>query len=100
MEHVQIEWGNLGRSEVLEKGVFKSAKKILAYAPFATNFVVTFQVINPKTSAGPSTQKISMELRLPKHQDIRSHKESHDMHHAIKDAEHAILNQLERKKNS
>ncbi len=100
MENVQIEWGNLGRTEALEADIFRCAKKVLSFVPQATNFIVTFQIINPKTSAGQSIQKVSMELRLPQHQDVRSEKEGHDLYRTIKDAEHAILKQLEKKKNT
>jgi ribosome-associated translation inhibitor RaiA len=84
MEHLQIEWGNLGRTEAIEADVFACAEKILSFASQATNLIVRFQIINPKTSAGPSVQKVSMELRLPQHQDIRSEKEGHDLYKAIK----------------
>jgi ribosome-associated translation inhibitor RaiA len=98
MDKLQIEWGNLDRTEAIETDVFAKAEKILSFAPDATNLIVRFQVVNPKTSAGPSTQKVSMELRLPQNRDVRSEKEGSDLYRSLKDTEQAILTQLESKK--
>jgi len=99
MERLHIEWGNLTRTEAIEADVFKKAEKIFKQAHDATNLIVRFQVINPKTSAGPSMQKVSMELRLPNHRDVRSEKEGTDLYVSIREAEGALLNQLEAKKD-
>lgn len=98
MEKLQIEWGNLDRTEAIESDVFAKAEKILSHAPEATTLIVRFQIVNPKTSKGPSSQKVSMELRLPQNRDVRSEKEGNDLYRAIKDSEQALLNQLESKK--
>ncbi len=99
MDKLQIEWGNLDRTEAIESDVFAKAEKILSFAPSATNLIVRFQVINPKTSAGPSTQKVYMELRLPQNRDVRSEKEGPDLYRSLKEGEQALLNQLEAKKS-
>jgi ribosome-associated translation inhibitor RaiA len=98
MDKVLIEWGNLDRTEPIENDVFEKSQKILGFAPNATNLIVKFQVINPKSSAGVATQSVSMELRLPNHQDVRASKEGDDLYRSIKEAESAILSQLRSKK--
>ena len=50
------------------------------------------------TSAGPKAQQVSMELRLPDHQDVRAEKQGEDLYRTIIDAEKALLTQLEAKK--
>lgn len=99
MEKVQIEWGNLERTEAIEQDIFEKAKKILEHSPNATNFLVHFKVTNPKSSAGRSMQSVAMELRLPQHQDVVSKKEGDDLYRSIKEAQKAILIQLESKQN-
>ena len=99
MGKVQIEWGNLNRTEAIEQDVYKKAKKIFQYSPNATNLIVHFKVINPKISAGKSIQSVFMELRLPKKQDIRSQKEGNDLYRSIKGVQKAILTQLKSKAN-
>jgi len=99
MDKVQIEWGDLDRTEAIEQEVFEKAEKILNYSPNATNLVVHFKIVNPKTSAGRSIQSVSMEVRLPGHQDVRSQKEGDDLYRSIKEAQKAVLIQLESKQN-
>lgn len=79
MGKLQIEWGKLDRSESLENLIFEKSDKIFTLYPKATGLVINFQITNPKTSGGPSMQKVSMELRLPHHQDIHLHKEGKDV---------------------
>jgi ribosomal subunit interface protein len=98
MNKVVIEWGNIERTEAIEKNVFEKATKVLTFAPQATRLLVSFQVINPKTSAGLATQRVSMELRLPHHQDIRAEREGDNLYQAIKEAEQALLSQLNSQK--
>lgn len=98
MEKVQIQWGDLSRTEAIENDVFTKAKKILEFAPTATTLNVNLKVINPSTSAGIPTQAVNMELRLPNHQDVRSEKESDDLYRSIKEAQKAILSQVKTKK--
>jgi len=99
MEKVQIEWGDLDRTEAIEEEVFEKAGKVLQHSPNATNLVVHFKVVNPKTSAGKSIQSVSMEVRLPQHQDVRSQKEGDNLYHTIKEVQKAVLAQLESKEN-
>ncbi len=98
MERLQIEWGDLQRTEAIESAVFKASDRVLSRAPTATNLIVNFKIINPVTSAGVKSQKVSMELRLPQHQDVRAEKQGDDLYRVIIDAEKALLNQLEAKK--
>lgn len=93
MEKLLIEWGKLERTEALESVVHEKAEKLLKFHPDATKLIVTFQIINPMASKGPATQKVSMELRMPNRQDIRSSKEGTDIYGAISDAEKALLSQ-------
>ncbi len=99
MNRLQIEWGNLEKSEAIEKDIFNKASKILERAKTATHLIVNLKVTNPKTSAGPAAQKISMELRLPNHQDIRAERESSDLYKSIKETQTAILTQVTSKKD-
>lgn len=98
MDKVQIQWGDLARTEAIESDVFEKASKILEFAPTATNLHVNLKVINSIQSAGVPTQAVQMELRLPNNQDVRSEKEGNDLYRVIKDAQHAILTQLKSKK--
>lgn len=98
-EKVQIEWGNLDRTEAIESDVYEKCSKILERAPTATHLVVNFKVTNPKNSAGPAAQRISMELRLPQHQDVRAERESEDLYKSIKEVQLAVLTQLKSKKD-
>lgn len=93
MNKLLIEWGKLERTDALEDSVKTRAEKILKFFPDATKLVVGFQIINPVASKGPAMQKVSMELRLPNNQDIRSSKEGEDIYHLIGEAEKAILSQ-------
>lgn len=99
MDKVQIEWGNLDRTEAIEKEILDRCSKVLERAQSATNLIVHFQVVNPKSSAGPATQKVSMELRLPQHQDVRAERESEDLYQSIKDVQLAVLSQVKAKKD-
>lgn len=93
MSKLLIEWGKLERTETLEKAVQEKADKVLRKFPDATKLVVGFQVTNPVSSSGPATQKISMELRLPNHQDIRASKEGVDLYQLIGETEKALMAQ-------
>ena len=93
MEKLLIEWGKLDRTEAIESVVNERAAKLLKFHPDATKLIVTFQIINPLSSKGPATQKVSMELRMPNKQDIRSSKEGTDIYMAISEAEKALLSQ-------
>ena len=93
MNKLLIEWGKLDRTEAIEASVNDRAAKVLKFHPEATKLIVTFQIINPLTSKGPATQKVSMELRMPNRQDIRSSKEGTDIYTAISEAEKALLAQ-------
>lgn len=95
MDRLVIEWGNLERSEALEEQVHTKASKLFKMHPKATKLVVTFQIINPKSSAGVSTQKVSMELRLPQNQDIRASKEGENAYNLINEAEKALMSQMQ-----
>lgn len=95
MHRLVIEWGKMDRTEAIESLIHEKAQKILKFAPKATNLIVTFQIINPKTSTGPSVQKVSMELRLPQKRDIRASKEGENTYNLINETEKAILAQLD-----
>jgi ribosome-associated translation inhibitor RaiA len=95
MSTVQIEWGNLGRSEAVEKEIHEKSKKIFMHAPTATTLVVHFQIINSANSAGVSLEKVTMELRLPKHQDIRAEREGENLYKCIRECKVALLKQIE-----
>lgn len=95
MERLVIEWGNLERTQALEDLVHEKATKLLKFRPNATKLIVTFQIINPKSSSGPATQKVSMELRLPQNQDIRAAKEGTNAYNLINEAEKALLTQIQ-----
>lgn len=99
MQRIHIEWGNLDKSEAIEKDIFDKASKILQRAKTATHLIVNFKITNPKTSSGPAAQKVSMELRLPNHQDIRAERESGDLYKSIKEVQAAILTQFSSKKD-
>ncbi|PIS11158.1 MAG: hypothetical protein COT73_05435 [Bdellovibrio sp. CG10_big_fil_rev_8_21_14_0_10_47_8] len=98
MEKVQIEWGDLARTEAIESDIFEKASKILEFAPTATRLHVNLKVINSIQSAGVPTQGVLMELRLPNNQDVRTEKEGNDLYRTIKDAQQAILTQVRAKK--
>ncbi len=98
MSMIQIEWGNLGRSEPIEQDITEKSKKIFTLAPDATKLVVHFQVTNPHQSNGVPQQKVSLELRLPQHQDIRAENEGADLYKCIRDAKRALLSQLDNRK--
>jgi ribosome-associated translation inhibitor RaiA len=93
MDKLLIEWGKLDRTEALEASVNEKAKKVLKFHPDATKLIVTLQIINPLSSKGPATQKVSMELRMPNRQDIRSSKEGANIYTLISEAERALLSQ-------
>ena len=93
MDKLLIEWGKMERTEAIESAVKEKASKILRFYPDATKLIVGFQITNPKVSAGVSSQKVSMELRLPNKQDIRTSKEGSDLYALISDSEKVLLNQ-------
>jgi ribosome-associated translation inhibitor RaiA len=95
MSTVQIEWGNLGRSEAIEKEINEKSKKIFTLAPLATTLVVHFKIINPASSTGVASQKVTMELRLPQHQDIRAENEGTNLYKCINESKSALLKQIE-----
>ena len=98
MSLVHIEWGDLERSEAIEQYVRERSEKIFLHAPGATKLIVHFQIINPVQSTGIPTQKVSMELRLPRHQDVRAEEEGSDLYKGIRETKKAILAQLEGRK--
>lgn len=98
MNGVQIEWGNINRTEAIEADVFEKMEKIMTFAPTATGAVVHLNTINPTHSAGVNMQKVSIELRLPNHQDILSEKKGEDLYKSIKEAQKAVLAQVKAKK--
>lgn len=93
MDKLLVEWGKLDRTEAIENAVNEKAEKILRIYPDCTNLIVGFQITNPKSSSGPSAQKVSMELRLPNNQDIRVSKEGGDLYGLISEAGKALLAQ-------
>ena len=93
MEKLLIEWGKVDRSEALETAVKEKAEKLLRVYPETTNLIVGFQITNPVSSAGPAQHKVSMELRLPNHKDIRSAKEGENLYSLISETERALLAQ-------
>lgn len=99
MSKVQIEWGNLHRTEAIEEEINQKAERILSKAPQATHLLVHLKVTNSLKSAGVPEQKVTLELRLPHHQDIRSEKKGRDFHKTLNEAKSALLSQLERKKH-
>ena len=98
MNRVQIEWGNIHRTEAIEADVLEKMEKVLAYAPTATGAVVHLTTTNPTNSAGVNMQKVAMELRLPNNQDVYSEKKGEDLYKSIKEAQKAILTQVSAKK--
>ena len=100
MSTVQIEWGNLGRSEAIEKDINEKSKKIFTLAPHATTLVVHFKITNPANSSGVDTQKVTMELRLPHHQDIRAENEGPDLYKCIRESKSALLKQIDSHKRT
>ena len=99
MSKVQIQWGDLDRTEAIENDVMNKAQKILEHAPTATTLNVNLRVINSLQSAGVPTQSVNMELRLPNKQDVRTIKEGRDLYKVIKEAQQAILTQIRSKKD-
>lgn len=98
MDKVQIEWGSLVRTEAIEADIFSKVEKILEFASVATNVVVNLSTVNPTKSAGVNRQKVSIDLRLPNHQDVYSEKEGEDVYQPLKEAQKAILAQIKSKK--
>jgi ribosomal subunit interface protein len=98
MNGIQIEWGNIHRTEAIEADVMEKMGKIMTYAPTATGAVVHLSTINPTQSAGVNKQKVTIELRLPNHQDIHSEKEGEDLYKSMKEAQKAVLTQVKAKK--
>jgi len=98
MNGVQIQWGNMERTEAIESDVLEKMEKVMTFAPTATGAIVHLSIINPLKSAGVSTQKVAIELRLPNHQDVHSEKEGEDLYKSIKEAQKAVLTQVKAKK--
>lgn len=99
MEKVLIEWGNLERTEAIEADIFDKVSKILTFAPSATSTIVHLTTVNPTQSAGVNRQKVSIQVRLPNHQDVQSEKEDEDVYKSLKEAQKAILKQIKAKKD-
>lgn len=99
MNRVQIEWGNIERTEAIEADVMEKMGKIMTFAPTATGAVVNLTTLNPTQSAGVNKQKVGIELRLPNHQDIHSEKAGEDLYKSMKEAQKAVLTQLKAKKD-
>jgi ribosome-associated translation inhibitor RaiA len=93
MDRLLIEWGKMDRTEAIETAVFEKAEKILKIYPRATNLVVGFKTTNPTTSKGVTTQKVTMELRLPNNQDLRTSKEGTNLYTLLTESEKALLAQ-------
>jgi len=93
MNKLLIEWGKVDRTEAIESSIQDRAGKILKHNQDATKLIVTLQIINPMTSRGPATQKVSMELRMPNKQDMRSSKEGTNIYSLISETEKALLSQ-------
>ncbi len=93
MNKLLIEWGKMDRTEAIEASIKEKADKVLRLNQDATKLIVTLQIINPLTSKGPPVQKVSMELRMPNKQDIRSSKEGDNIYTLISEAEKALLSQ-------
>lgn len=91
---VQIVWGNVGRTEALEKYILQKTKKILKQASNATTLVVSLSIENPITSSGVPEQKVDAELRIPKNQTIHAGKKGTDIYKTILEVQHALLMQL------
>ena len=98
MNGVQIEWGNIHRTEAIEADVLEKMEKVMTFAPTATGAVVHLSTINPTNSAGVNMQRVAIELRLPNHQDILSEKKGEDLYKSIKEAQKAVLAQVKAKK--
>ena len=98
MNRVQIEWGNISRTEALESDVLEKMEKVMAFAPTATGAVVHLSTVNPTQSAGVNMQRVAIELRLPNHQDVHSEKKGEDLYKSIKEAQKAVLTQVKAKK--
>lgn len=100
MNTVQIEWGNLERSDAIEQYILARSKKIFTLAPDATRLIVHFQVINARHSAGIPVQKVKLELRLPNRQDKHAECEHSNLYQGIRDAKKALLSQLNSRKRT
>lgn len=94
MPDVQIMWGNVGRTEALEKYILQKTKKVLKHASNATALVVSLSIENPITSTGVPEQKVDVELRIPKNQTIHAGKKGTDIYKTILEVQHALLMQL------
>lgn len=100
MSTVHIEWGDVERTESIEQYIQERSVKLFTLASDATKLVVHFQIINPQRSSGVATQKVSMELRLPHHQDLRAEQEGDDLYRGIRETKSALLAQLEKRKGN
>lgn len=91
---VQIVWGNIGRTESLEKYILQKTKKVLKQAKNATTLVISLSIENPITSSGVPEQKVDAELRIPHNQTIHAGKKGTDLYKTILEVQHALLTQL------
>jgi len=98
MHRVQIEWGNIERTEAIEADIFEKMEKVMTFAPTATGAVVNLTTLNPTQSAGVNKQKVGIELRLPNNHDVFSEKEGEDLYKSLKEAQKAVLTQIKSKK--
>lgn len=100
MNTVHIEWGDIERTESIEQYIQERSVKLFLLASDATKLVVHFQITNPQQSRGVTTQKVSMELRLPNNQDLRAEREGEDLYRSIRDVKGALVSQLEKRKGN
>lgn len=98
-DNVLIQWGNVGRTEALEKYILQKSKKILKQSTEATNLIYTLSIENPINSAGVPEQKVDVELRFPKNQDLFVSKKGQDIYKTILEVQHALLTQVKSRKS-
>lgn len=99
-EQIQIEWGNVGRSDALEKHLIQKSQKILKHSPEATNLIFTLSIENPINSAGVPEQKVDAQLRFPKNQDLFVAKKGTDIYKTVLEVQQALLSQIKARKSS
>src|SRR6218665_1557815 len=98
-DNVLIQWGNVGRTEALEKYILQKSKKILKQSHEATNLIYTLAIENPISSSGVPEQKVDVELRFPKNQDLFVSKIGTDLYKTILEVQHALLSQVQARKS-
>lgn len=99
IEKIQIEWGNVRRTDALEKHLLQKSKKILKQVPEATTLIYSLTIENPINSTGVPEQKLDALLRLPNNQDIHATKRGSDLYRTVLDVQHAVLSQLKKRKS-